>query len=297
MNRDPHLSELGEFLRARRAEVGPGEVGLRSDQRRRVPGLRREEVAVLACITPEYYARIEQGRLQASVPLLRDIAAALHMNEDQRTYLLALAAKEQPSTLRPAKRQQADAQLRRMMDDLNATPAFVIGRYTDILAWNALAAELWTDFNRYPADERVFVRLLITEPWMRERYADWEEVTRLAIAQLRMESARYPGDRHLTTLVEELSARDAQFREWWGAYDVAMRGKGTKILRHPAVGELTLDWDTLTSAVDPEQHMIVWTAPTGSRSHDGLRFLASLAADRDRAVSKAAAADAAGRSR
>lgn len=285
MNRNPHLNELGEFLKARRAELSPSEVGLRGGQRRRVRGLRREEVALLAAISTEYYARIEQGRLQASAPLLNELAQVLRLNEDQRTYLFELAAKEtvRPSTSRD--RQQVDIQLQRMLDDLTATPAFVIGRRTDILGWNRLAAALWTDFARYPVQERVFVRLLFTEPWMRKLYADWEEVTRLAIAQLRMESARYPGDRRLTALVDELSARDAQFRQWWTEHDVAARGKGTKKLRHPVVGELTLDWDTLTCATDPEQHIIVWTAAPGSPSHDGLRLLSSWAADQKRTAS------------
>ncbi|MEU2334779.1 helix-turn-helix domain-containing protein [Streptomyces sp. NPDC013172] len=282
MNRNPHLNELGEFLKARRAELTPSDVGLRGGQRRRVSGLRREEVALLAAISTEYYARIEQGRLQASAPLLNEIAQVLRLNDDQRTYLIELAAKENVRPATPADRQRVDTQLRRMLDDLTATPAFVIGRRTDILAWNRLAAALWTDFARYPEQERVFVRLLFTEPWMRELYADWEEVTRLAIAQLRMESARYPGDPRLTALVDELSARDEQFRQWWDEHDVALRGKGTKKLRHPVVGELTLDWDTLTCATDPEQSIIVWTAAPGSPSHDALRLLASWDADRKR---------------
>ncbi|MFC9502950.1 helix-turn-helix domain-containing protein [Streptomyces sp. NPDC057002] len=287
MKRNPHLNELGEFLKARRAELNPSEVGLRGGQRRRVRGLRREEVALLAAISTEYYARIEQGRLQASAPLLSELAQVLRLNEDQRTYLFELAAKEtvRPSTSRD--RQQVDTQLQRMLDDLTATPAFVIGRRTDILGWNQLAAALWTDFARYPVRERVFVRLLFTEPWMRELYTDWEEVTRLAIAQLRMESARYPGDRALTALVDELSARDTQFRQWWTEHDVAARGKGTKKLRHPAVGELTLDWDTLTCATDPEQHIIVWTAAPDSPTYDGLRLLASWGADQKRTASDA----------
>ncbi|GGW09390.1 transcriptional regulator [Streptomyces capoamus] len=282
MNRNPHLNELGEFLKARRAELTPSDVGLRGGQRRRVSGLRREEVALLAAISTEYYARIEQGRLQASAPLLNEIAQVLRLNDDQRTYLFELAAKENVRPATPADRQRVDTQLRRMLDDLTATPAFVIGRRTDILAWNRLAAALWTDFGRYPEQERVFVRLLFTEPWMRELYADWEEVTRLAIAQLRMESARYPGDPRLTALVDELSARDEQFRQWWDEHDVALRGKGTKKLRHPVVGELTLDWDTLTCATDPEQSIIIWTAAPGSPSHDALRLLASWDADRKR---------------
>ncbi|TCR19552.1 helix-turn-helix transcriptional regulator [Streptomyces sp. BK205] len=288
MNRNPHLNELGEFLKARRAELTPSDVGLRGGQRRRVKGLRREEVALLAAISTEYYTRIEQGRLQASAPLLDEIAQALRLNDAQRTYLFDLAAKERvrPSAYR--ERQQVDPQLQRMLDDLSASPAFVIGRCTDILGWNRLAAALWTDFGRYPVQERVFVRLLFTEPWMRELYVDWEEVTRLAIAQLRMESARYPDDQPLTALVEELSARDAQFRQWWTEHDVAMRGNGVKKLRHPMVGELTLDWNTLTCGTDPDQHIIVWNAEPGSASHDGLRFLASWAAEQKPSASDAA---------
>ncbi|MFF9037966.1 helix-turn-helix domain-containing protein [Streptomyces sp. NPDC014892] len=288
MNRNPHLNELGAFLKARRAELTPSDVGLRGGQRRRVKGLRREEVALLAAISTEYYTRIEQGRLQASAPLLDEIAQALQLNDAQRAYLFDLAAKERvrPSAYR--ERQQVDPQLQRMLDDLSASPAFVIGRCTDILGWNQLAAALWTDFGRYSEQERVFVRLLFTEPWMRELYVDWEEVTRLAIAQLRMESARYPDDQPLTALVEELSARDAQFRQWWTEHDVAVRGKGVKKLRHPVVGELTLDWNTLTCGTDPDQHIIVWNAEPGTPSHDGLRLLASWTADQEPTASDAA---------
>ncbi|MER6160804.1 helix-turn-helix domain-containing protein [Streptomyces sp. NPDC001868] len=281
MNRNPHLNELGEFLKARRGELSPTEVGLRGGQRRRVSGLRREEVALLAAISTEYYTRIEQGRLQASAPLLDEIAQALRLNDDQRTYLFDLAAKQTARPSASGGRQQVDTQLQRMLDDLTASPAFVIGRRTDILGWNRLAAALWTDFGRYPEEERVFLRLLFTEPWMRTLYADWEEVTRLAIAQLRMESARYPGEPHLAALVKELSARDAQFRQWWTEHDVAMRGKGIKKLRHPVVGELTLDWNTLTCGTDPDQHIIVWNAEPGSPSDVGLRLLASWAADQE----------------
>ncbi|MGW0945435.1 helix-turn-helix domain-containing protein [Streptomyces sp. NPDC002623] len=280
MHRNPHLNELGEFLKARRAELSPSDVGLRGGQRRRVSGLRREEVALLAAISTEYYTRIEQGRLQASTPLLNEIAQALRLNDDQRTYLLELAVKERVRSTTANDRQQVDPQLQRMLDDLTATPAFVIGRRTDILGWNSLAAALWTDFARYPTQERVFVRLLFTEPWMRTLYVDWEEVTRLAIAQLRMESARYPDDQRLTALVEELSARDGQFRQWWTEHDVALRGKGIKKLRHPVVGELTLDWNTLTCGTDPDQHIIVWNAEPGTPSHDRLRLLASRAIGR-----------------
>ena len=118
-----------------------------------------------------------QGRLQASAPLLTEIAKALRLSEDQRTYLFGLAAKQTASSPGPGGRQRLDPQLQRMLDDLSAPPAFVIGRRTDILGWNRLAAALWTDFGRFPEPQRVFVRLLFTEPCMRELYADWEEVT------------------------------------------------------------------------------------------------------------------------
>lgn len=275
MIREPRLNELGEFLKARRAEVTPEQAGLADDgQRRRVTGLRREEVARLAAVSTEYYTRIEQGRLQASAPLLDDLARVLHLNDDQRAYLFDLAAKPTPSTAPRAQLQQVDEQVQRMLDDLTATPAFVIGRCTDVLAWNSLAAAVFTDFAAIPDDERSYIRLLFTDPAMQRLYADWEEVTRLAIAQLRMETTRYPDEPRLAALVQELTASDARFRRWWGEHDVAARGKGTKVLHHPVVGELSLDWDTLICGPDPDQNIVIWTAAPGSPSRGKLQLLA-----------------------
>ncbi|MFD4598172.1 helix-turn-helix domain-containing protein [Streptomyces sp. NPDC058464] len=288
MSRDPHLNELGEFLKARRAELSPAELGLPdSGQQRRVPGLRREEVAVLAVVSTDYYTRIEQGRLQPSAPLLAELARVLRLNDDQRAYLFELAGKTLPP--RTGERQQVNPQVQRMLDDLTTTPAFVIGRRTEVVGWNRSAAALFADFGQIPEPDRLYVRLLITDPAMRRLYADWDEVTRLAIAQLRMENARYPDDPRLTALVGELSARDAQFKQWWAAHDVALRTAGTKRLRHPVVGDLTLDWHTLACTTDPDQHIIVWTAPPDSPSHDGLRLLASWAADQNLTASGSAA--------
>jgi transcriptional regulator with XRE-family HTH domain len=283
MSRDPHLSELGAFLKARRAELNPVTVGLPGSGHRRVPGLRREEVAHLAAISIDYYTRVEQGRIQASVPVLEQIASVLQLDEDQRSYVFGLAGKTSTAR-RQQTRQKVEPQLLRLLDDLTTTPAFILGSRTEILGWNALAAALFTDFGRIPDAQRTYIRLLFTDPAMRALYADWEEVTRLAIAQLRMESARYPVDPRLAALVGELSVIDAQFRQWWAAHDVAIRGRGTKRLHHPVVGDLTLDWSTLTCASDPGQQMIIWTAEPGSPSHDGLRLLASWAAAPDRAA-------------
>ncbi|MEU6556432.1 helix-turn-helix domain-containing protein [Streptomyces sp. NPDC046915] len=281
MSRDLHLNELGEFLKARRASLSPADVGLPtvSEPPRRVTGLRREEVALLASISTEYYARIEQGRLQASTPVLVDLARVLRLDADQHTYLFELAAKNDlpPHTTR----QQVDPQLQFLLDDLGTSPAVVVGRRTDVLAWNQLGAALFADFGRIPENRRVYIRMLFTDPALRDLYVDWEEVAHLGIAQLRMESARYPGDPQLIALVEELSALDAQFRRWWTEHHVAARTLGTKRLRHPVVGELTLGWSALGCAGDPDQHIIAWTAPPGSPSHDALRLLASWAADQN----------------
>ncbi|MET8248104.1 helix-turn-helix transcriptional regulator [Streptomyces sp. NPDC005202] len=280
MSPDAHLNELGEFLKVRRAELSPRTVGLPDTAGpRRVAGLRREEVAQLAAISTDYYTRLEQGRIQASAPVLDALAQALHLDDDQRNYLFSLAGKE---TARPRRRarQKVQPQLRRLLDDLTATPAIVMGRRMDVIAWNSLASALITDFGQIPEKHRNYVRILFTDPAMRTLYADWETVARTCVAQLRMEAAKYPDDPRLTALVGELSVQDPHFRKWWAAHHVATLSVGTKILRHPVAGELSLDWDTLTASTDPDQQLVIWTAEVGTPTHDGLRILASWAADR-----------------
>ncbi|WP_098013070.1 helix-turn-helix domain-containing protein [Streptomyces sp. sk226] len=274
-----HPHELGEFLKARRSELTPRAVGLPDNGRkRRVAGLRREEVAQLAAISTDYYTRLEQGRLPASAPVLEAVAQALDLDEDQRRYLFGLAGKQTAAPRRRA-RQKVQPQLRRLLDDLTATPAIVMGRRMDVLAWNPLAAALVTDFGSVPEKHRNYVRILFADPAMRTLYADWKSVARMAVAQLRMEAAKYPDDPRLTALVGELCVQDEDFRTWWAAHHVATLSVGTKTLNHPVAGELSLDWDTLTASTDPDQQLVVWTAEVGSPTHDGLRILASWAAD------------------
>ncbi|MCM1950473.1 helix-turn-helix transcriptional regulator [Streptomyces sp. G2] len=271
----PRPDELGAFLKARRAELSPTAAGLpETGGRRRVSGLRREEVAVLAAISTDYYTRIEQGRIQASASVLHALARVLHLDDDQRTYMLELAGRP---PARPARRtsQKAQPRLRRLLDDLGTTPGIVLGRRMEILAWNPLAAALVTDFSSIPEKNRNYIRMLFTDPRMRDLYADWDNVAHTCVAQLRMEAARDPDNPRLAALVGELSVQDADFRRWWAAHHVAVRGVGTKVMRHPVVGELTLDWDTLAPTVDADQQLVVWTAEPGSPSHDALRILAS----------------------
>ncbi|KQQ08970.1 XRE family transcriptional regulator [Rathayibacter sp. Leaf296] len=270
--------ELGDFLRARRAELKPSDLGLVDAARtRRVPGLRREEIARAASISTDYYTRLEQGRLPASAPVLDELSKVLKLSADQRSYLSGLAGKVLPAS--PAAAQwSVAAPVQRMLDDLTLTPAFVMGPRTEILAWNALGAALITDFAAIPETERLFIRLLFTDPRMRALYADWLSVVDLAIAQLRMDSARDPDDQQLHAIVDDLSVSDAAFAQLWQTHEVATRSSGAKILRHPLVGELVLDWAALTVGADPSTTIIVWTAEPGSESQTRLRELAVLAA-------------------
>jgi transcriptional regulator with XRE-family HTH domain len=276
MTRDPNRDDLGEFLKARRNELSPADVGLpKGGQARRVNGLRREEVALLAAISTDYYTRLEQGRIRASSSVLASLARVLRLDDDQRAYLHELARRDSQRQYRRPAHPNVQPQLQRMLDDMTHTPAFVIGPRTEVVAWNAMGAALITDFAKIPEKQRYFIRLLLTDPAMRELYADWEDVTRVAIAQMRMHNSTNPGDPQLAVLVAELSVQDAQFRQWWADHQVATRGTGTKRLHHPVVGDLTLDWNAVTWAANPDLQMIVWTAEPSTPSHDGLRLLAA----------------------
>ncbi|MFV0432444.1 MAG: helix-turn-helix domain-containing protein [Leucobacter sp.] len=275
---DTKRNELGAFLKTCRGELTPREVGLADGSgTRRVAGLRREEVAQLASISTDYYTRIEQGRITVSAPVLNTLADVLQLDDDQRRYLFSLAGK--PSTRAPRRAtQKVQPQLQRVLTDLTTTPAIVMGRRMDILAWNDLAAAMMIDFEKIPAKQRNYVRILFTHPVMRALYADWETVAQTAVAQLRMEAAKYPDDPRLMSLVGELSVQDPQFAEWWGGRSVKSLTTGTKTLNHQEVGELVLDWDTLVEAHDAEQQLVVWTAPPESPTAERLRMLGSLAA-------------------
>jgi transcriptional regulator with XRE-family HTH domain len=267
--------ELGDFLRARRTELSPSAVGLPgTGNRRRVHGLRREEVAALASISTDFYTRIEQGRRLASPEVLDAIARVLRLGDDERAYMFELCGKE----LRPSVRvpQQVQPQLRRLLDDLATTPAIILGRRTDILAWNPMAAALFTDFALLRPEDRNFVRLVFRDPHVRALYPRWEHAARNGVAQLRMEAAKYPDDPALANLIRELSTRDEDFHRWWTAHHVAVRGAGTNAVRHPTVGNLTLGWSSLTCNADPDQQLFSWTAEPGSPSSEALQTLAAL---------------------
>ncbi|MEV5900423.1 helix-turn-helix transcriptional regulator [Streptomyces sp. NPDC052127] len=281
--------ELGEFLKVCRARLGPRTVGLPdSGGPRRVPGLRREEVAQLVGISTHSYARLEQGRAPAPRSVLGTLARVLHLDDEQRDHLFELAASPgRAPRRRPA--QRVHPQLRRILDELQATPALVLGRHLDILAWNPLAAALLTDFDRVPENKRNYARLLFTDPAFRELCLDWRTNARTCVAHLRLEAAKRPGDPGLAALVGELSVADADFRQWWAGRQMTGLRMGTKRLRHPVVGDLTLDWDSLTCTAAPAQKLVIATAAPQTPARDGLLFLASWTADSDRPARDAAA--------
>ncbi|WP_297617115.1 helix-turn-helix domain-containing protein [Nocardia sp.] len=271
------MSELGDFLKAKRATVSPKDVGLPAvGNPRRVKGLRREEVALLAAVSVDHYTRLEQGRVSAaSDNLLAGIARALRLTDEEHEYLRMLVQ------ARPTRRGRSEPEVSNAMRDLLdalPTPALVLGPRTDILAWNAAAAALFVDFAEIPAHQRALVRLVFLEPRMRTLFKNWEQVAAEAVDRLRMTAARTPGDPRLMQLVGELSVHDLDFRRWWAGHGVRTMAGGRKLLRHPVVGDLALDWQVLQVLSSPGQTLVTYTAPAGSPSHEALRILGSWAA-------------------
>ncbi len=272
-------AHLGAFLKARRTQLSPQECGLpEPESPRRVAGLRREEVARLAAISVDYYTRLEQGRVRASATVLSTLARALRLDEDQQRYLYELAGRSDARPRRRRSVQRVRPAMGRLLDQLTHTPALVLGKRLDVLAWNPAAVALYTDFASLPAARRNYVRLLFTDPAIRDLHRHWEHDARDAVAALRMEAAADPDDPDLAHLVGSLSVLDADFRAWWAEHRVNGATHGTKQYRHPLVGDLTLDCDTWSSPDGSGQRLMVLTTEPGTASHDALRILTSWTA-------------------
>ncbi|MFJ6573592.1 helix-turn-helix transcriptional regulator [Streptomyces sp. NPDC091292] len=268
-------SELGDFLRACRAALDPARVGLPDDGRlRRVPGLRREELAQLAHVSVDYIVRLEQGRTRrVSRPVLDALADALELAPDERTHLFTLAETVQTAPARQPIARHVDRQLRHLLDGMHDVPAMILNRRMDVLAWNRAARALLTDFDALPDAERNLIRLTFLDDSFRALYADWPRAARECVAVLRMEADRHPHDRALSGLIDELMAGDPDFRTWWATHRVRGPRQLTKTYRHPVVGSLTLDVQQLTVDTEPDQFLVAYTAPPDTPSYDALRFL------------------------
>ncbi|MDL5206608.1 helix-turn-helix transcriptional regulator [Streptomyces sp. ALI-76-A] len=271
-------NEIREFLRTRRARITPEQAGLAPHGgARRVPGLRREEVAQLAGVSVDYYVRLERGRTQGvSETVLDAVARALHLDETERAHLFDLTQPGPARTRRkrPLAPQRVHPVLYRTLDSLSV-PAVVQGRRTDVLAANKLAHALYTDFEARPRRERNFARFVFLDEAARTLYADWDQVAGDCLAMLRLYAGRHPDDPQLTELIGELSLHSDTFRRLWADHDVIAHTSGTKRLHHPLVGDLTLDYVVLAVEGDPEQTLVIYTPEPASRSAEALNILAS----------------------
>ncbi|RST18811.1 XRE family transcriptional regulator [Streptomyces sp. WAC05374] len=276
-------AELSEFLRSRRARLKPQDVGLPAFGRhRRVPGLRREELAQLAGVSVAYYTRLEQGNgRNVSTEVLDAIARALRLTDAERDHLTHLAKPAhkkkrrapatRPQTVRPA--------LQHLLDAMDGVPAYLLGRRLDIVGWNRMARALLGDLAALEPHERNMAWQVFLAPNARDLYVDWEAKATEVVSVLRMYAGCSADDPQLSSLVGELSVKSADFRRLWAAHTVQDKGHGTKRLRHPLVGELTLAYETLKVPDDHDMALVTYTAEPGSPSADALRLLANWGVD------------------
>jgi transcriptional regulator with XRE-family HTH domain len=269
----PSATQLGELIRSRRDALQPADVGLPSGRRRRTPGLRREEVALLAAISPTYLAMLEQGRdIRPSAAVLDALADALRLTPVERAHIHQLAHG-------PARRPDTASEvlapgLAALVDRLDPDPAYVTGRRWDLLASNRAARMLWTDWTLLPDDERNIIWWTFTDPAARTILGDWHGEAAALLGRLRAAAARHPDDSRFDDLIARLHAASPEARVWWPRHHIAPIGSGSKRLRHPQLGELRLDVTVLYSADDPEQKLVVFTPSAEDRA----RLAALLAA-------------------
>ncbi|WP_042410908.1 helix-turn-helix transcriptional regulator [Streptacidiphilus carbonis] len=277
--------EVREFLSSRRARITPEQAGLPSGSRRRVPGLRRSEVAALADMSVEYYAKLERGSLAGVSPaVLEAVARALQLDDAERAHLLHLAQAADGSDALTRPRRRATRQwtphpsLLWTLDAITAGPAFVRNGRMDLLAVNQLARAFYSGVYAAPGNQANLARFIFLDPAARRFYPEWDQGADITVAILRTEAGRNPHDKDLHDLVGELSTRSDEFRTRWGAHNVRHHGTGTKRYTHQVVGELTLAYEGLEMAAAPGLTLTIYTAEPGSPSEQALRLLASWAA-------------------
>lgn len=252
--------ELAAFLRTRRERLNPQELGLPPRrQSRRTPGLRREEVAELAGVSIDYIVRLEQARgLRPSADVVEALARALRLAPDERAYLFDLARRRPRDAAKPAT--VAAPPLARLVSDLSPLPAMLLNHRFDILAWNREMARLQLDFDTVPPSQRNAMWLCLMHPKTREYYVDRDRVLREGIARLRAAWAAHPEDRALTDLISDLLAGNEEFARLWAERDVKVNGRGDKVIRHPEVGVLSVNFEVLMPLQDPEQRLMICRA-------------------------------------
>ena len=277
-------TDIREFLSTRRARISPEQAGLPiyGGARRRVTGLRREEVALLAGISTEYYTRLERGNATGmSESVIEGIAHALQLDEAERTHLLDLI-RSAGTTRRPPRRRPTPQRVRptvqRVVDSMSGTPAFVLNGRLDVLTANALGYALFAPIFADPVRPSNTARFVFLDPHATSFFRAWDTVANDTVATLRAEVGRDPYDRQLSDLIGELSTRSDEFRVRWAAHNVRIHATGIKLLNHPVVGDLDLPFVSFPLASDPSQSLLTYTAEPGSPSQDALNLLASWSA-------------------
>jgi transcriptional regulator with XRE-family HTH domain len=286
-------SQLGEFLQTRRARVRPEDVGLPPGRDRRVAGLRREEVAVLANVSVDYYVRLEQGRAgNASDAVLTAVADALRLTETEREHLRSLAG----SAPRPrAPQAVVRPQLEALISALRDVPAIVVDRLGNVLAWNPGAAAVVHDFAALDPVDRNLARMYFLDPAARTIYEDWDAVAWAAVAHLRRASADYSADPELASLVDDLSAASPEFARLWTTHDVATPAHCPKVLHHPTAGRLTFSLESLQLPGDDGQYVMTYT-PADPPTQAAVETLLASQSSALPAVSRRSVGHTAGRS-
>ena len=275
-------SEIREFLTSRRAKITPEQVGLATYGSRRVPGLRREEVAVLAGVSVPYYTRIERGDMAGvSHSVLQALSRALQLDEAEHAHLFDLARAIQPTTT-PRRRRTAKQPIRpsvqHILDAITGAAAFVRNDRLDVLAANALGYALYSEMFAGPARPANAARFIFLDPRSREFYPDWNKAANDTVAVLRASAGRDPYDRCLSDLVGELSTQSGDFRTRWAQHNVRQHITGIKHFHHPIVGDISLTYDRLDLVADPGLTIFTYTAEPGSRDEETLKLLGSWAA-------------------
>ncbi|WP_109031207.1 helix-turn-helix transcriptional regulator [Streptomyces rubrogriseus] len=277
-------SEVREFLTSRRAKITPQQAGLPDAGHRRVKGLRREEVAMLAGVSAEYYARMERGNLSGtSEAVLDSLAGALRLDESERAHLMDLA-RTASTARRPARRRTAQPirpVLQQLLDAMTDAPAFIRNGRLDILATNNLGKALYWPLFQDPARPVNLARYQFLNPGAEQYMTELDQQRAAAAALLRTEAGQDPYNRDLSDLIGELSTRSEDFRSLWAAHNVRLHHTGIKRFRHPAVGDLTLAFEALPVPTDPGLVLTAMSAEPGTPSADGLKLLSSWAATLD----------------
>ncbi|MFD1938980.1 helix-turn-helix transcriptional regulator [Nonomuraea mangrovi] len=269
------MSGLGEFLRSRRARVSPQEAGLPATTgRRRTEGLRREEVAMLAGVSIEYYTRLEQGKQNnPGRPVLEAVAGVLRLDEDERRHLFELARLPVEATAPARPSRGIRAEVRRLLDIVRPYPAYVLSRANDLLAANEQGMKLLPGIEQWPAAARNTARYTFLHPDARRVYGNWEEVAAATVAHLRAAAGAHPDAEELTGLIDELSVKSGEFAGLWERYDVRARTNGRKRFQHPVVGRMTLSYEVLTVARSEGHRLVVYQAEPGTPDHDAMMLL------------------------